>query len=547
MRRAQNHDTVQSGVPSESRGTHRILIGIVIAILVGIIVGGWIPNLAVKTALLGEIFLNLLKMIVVPLVVLSMVVGITGLGDIRNLGSIGGRTVLYYMVTTAVSVLMGIILVNILQPGNGISHGERRPELAYTLSGTDNQTIFLTNGIWKKSRYGEKYRLTLSDQKVTGEIESVSKNSAVVKRWESIDESVFHVVTAEGRRVPLRQDANGLIPSYPELSTRGQGIEISLSVVQRVREKGGRDIASTLKEVLLGDKSTGKEGMIPRNIFNAMVRMDILPLIFFSLLIGAALSVLGDSGKAAIEVVRGLNHAVMRLVQWIMTLAPIGIFGLVAGRIGAAGGFGGFVPELMAVGKYSFTVVFGLAAHGFIVLPLVLLLIARRNPLKYGKGVITALLNAFSTASSSATLPLTMRAIEKENGISNRTSSFVLPLGATINMDGTALYEAVAAMFIAQVYGISLGPAEQGVIFLTATLAAIGAAGIPEAGLVTMVIVLRAVDLPLEGIGLILTVDWLLDRFRTTVNVWGDSVGAAVVETFECVDAAHDDIRRERA
>ncbi len=547
MRRAQNNDTLQSGVPSESRGTHRILIGIVIAILVGIIVGGWIPNLAVKTALLGEIFLNLLKMIVVPLVVLSMVVGITGLGDIRNLGSIGGRTVMYYMVTTAVSVLIGIILVNILQPGNGISHGERRPELAYTLSGTDNRTICLTNGIWKKSRYGEKYRLTLSDQKVTGEIESVSKNSAVVKRWESIDESVFHVVTDEGRRVPLRQDANGLIPSYPELSTRGQGIEISLSVVQRVREKGGRDIGGTLKEVLLGDKSTGKEGMIPRNIFNAMVRMDILPLIFFSLLIGAALSVLGDSGKAAIEVFRGLNHAVMRLVQWIMTLAPIGIFGLVAGRIGAAGGFGGFLPELMAVGKYSFTVVFGLAAHGFIVLPLVLLLIARRNPLKYGKGVITALLNAFSTASSSATLPLTMRAIEKENGISNRTSSFVLPLGATINMDGTALYEAVAAMFIAQVYGISLGPAEQGVIFLTATLAAIGAAGIPEAGLVTMVIVLRAVDLPLEGIGLILTVDWLLDRFRTTVNVWGDSVGAAVVETFECVDAADDDIRRERA
>ena len=273
--------------------------------------------------------------------------------------------------------------------------------------------------------------------------------------------------------------------------------------------------------------------MIPRNVFNAIVRMDILPLIFFSLLIGAALSVLGERGRPAISVISGLNDAVMRLVHWIMVLAPVGIFGLVAARIGHAGGFKGFLPELMAVGKYSFTVVLGLGVHGMVILPLILLLIARRNPLRYFKGMSTALLNAFSTASSSATLPLTMRAVEHENKISNRTGSFVLPLGATINMDGTALYEAIAAMFIAQVYGITLGPVDQAVIFLTATLAAIGAAGIPEAGLVTMVIVLRAVDLPIEGIGLILTIDWLLDRFRTTVNVWGDSVGAGVIESLE--------------
>ena len=273
--------------------------------------------------------------------------------------------------------------------------------------------------------------------------------------------------------------------------------------------------------------------MIPNNVFNAMARMDILPLIFFSLLIGAALSILGEQGRPAIRVIAGLNEAVMRLVHWIMVLAPVGIFGLVAGRIGHAGGFKDFLPELMAVGKYSFTVVLGLGVHGFVILPLILLIIARRNPLRYAKGMSTALLNAFSTASSSATLPLSMRDVEKENEVSNRTASFVLPLGATINMDGTALYEAVAAIFIAQVYGINLGPAEQTVIVLTATLAAIGAAGIPEAGLVTMVIVLRAVDLPIEGIGLILTIDWLLDRFRTTVNVWGDSVGAGVVETLE--------------
>jgi Na+/H+-dicarboxylate symporter len=223
----------------------------------------------------------------------------------------------------------------------------------------------------------------------------------------------------------------------------------------------------------------------------------------------------------------------MRLVHWIMLVAPIGIFGLVGARIGKAGGFAGFMPELMALGKYFFTVLFGLALHGLVTLPLILFFIGRRNPIRYGSGVGTALLNAFSTASSSATIPLTMEGVEDQNGISNRVASFVLPLGATINMDGTALYEAVAAMFIAQVYGIELGPVQQFVIFITATLAAVGAAGIPEAGLVTMVIVLKAVGLPIEGIGLILTIDWLLDRFRTTVNVWGDAVGAGVIETLE--------------
>jgi len=157
----------------------------------------------------------------------------------------------------------------------------------------------------------------------------------------------------------------------------------------------------------------------------------------------------------------------------------------------------------------------------------------RKSPFRFMAGVAPALLNAFSTASSSATLPLTMEGVEQENGVSRRVSSFVLPIGATINMDGTALYEAVAAMFIAQVYGVELGGAAQVIIFFTATLAAIGAAGIPEAGLVTMVIVLNAVGLPVEGIGLLLTIDWLLDRFRTTVNVWGDSVGAGVVEALE--------------
>ena len=490
-------------------------------------------NFAAKTTLLGDIFLNALKMIVVPLVMFSMIVGITGLGDIRNLGPIGGRTVLYYMATTGISVLIGLILVNITQPGKGISRGADHPEYTYTVGGENNRTVTLINGTWENTRFDDRYALILSDQGAQGAIHSMTENSATVKLWEPTQggEEVY-IEAEDGTRVPFRRVGGQLVSDEPELQPGGKGVKIDLPIAGAVRGKEERNIGNILSEVLIGNEETGKEGLIPRNLFNAMVRTDILPLIFFSLLIGAAFSILGERGQNAINFISVLNDGVMHIVHWIMMFAPIGIFGLVAGRIGRAGGFTEFLPELLAVGKYSFTVIFGLAIHALVVLPIILLLIGRRNPLAYAKGMGAALLNAFSTASSSATLPVTMEGTEK-NSISNRTSSFVLPLGATINMDGTALYEAVAAMFIAQVYGITLGPVEQVVIFLTATIAAIGAAGIPEAGLVTMVIVLKAVGLPIEGIGLILTIDWFLDRCRTTINVWGDSVGAGVIETLE--------------
>jgi len=261
-----------------------------------------------------------------------------------------------------------------------------------------------------------------------------------------------------------------------------------------------------------------------------MVKMDILPLIVFSLFFGGALSSLGLKSKKTIHIISTLNDGIMQLVNWVMYLAPIGILGLIAARIGKAGGFEGFIPELQSLGKFSLTVLLGLLFHGIVILSLALKLFGKQNPFSYCKGVGAALLNAFSTASSTATLPITLQGVQQENKVSKKISNFVLPLGATINMDGTALYEAVAAIFIAQIYGIELSTGQQVIIFITATLAAIGAAGIPEAGLVTMVIVLKAVNLPIEGIGLLLTIDWLLDRFRTTVNVWGDSVGAAIVE-----------------
>jgi len=409
--------------PIGSNSGHRsIFIGIVIAIFLGILIGGLLPNFAVKLTILGEIFLNSLMMIVVPLVIFSMIVGITGLGDIRNLGSIGWRTVLYYMVTTGISVLIGIILVNIIQPGKGISHGEEHINFNYTISGKNKRMVTLTNGKWDKIQYNEKYILVLLDQNVQGLIESLSENSATVILWEPHKATdVFYITSDYGTRLPFRRIEGQLVSAEPKIDPTGTGVKIDLPVAQKLRGKEGRGVGNTLKEVLVGDKEIGKEGMIPRNIFNAMVRMDILPLIVFSLLIGAALSVLGVRGRTAIEVISILNDAIMRLIHWIMVIAPIGIFGLIAARIGKAGGFSGFLPELFALGKYSFTVVLGLTIHGFIVLPLILLLIGKRNPRTYVTGVGSALLNAFSTASSSATLPLTMEGKKKKKYSRSRT------------------------------------------------------------------------------------------------------------------------------
>lgn len=219
----------------------------------------------------------------------------------------------------------------------------------------------------------------------------------------------------------------------------------------------------------------------------------------------------------------------MSFVLLLMKVAPLGIFCLVAARFGEAQYKGEFLTELQRIGWYFATVLIGLGFHALVTLPLIYWAVRRENPYRFMFKMSQALLTAFSTASSSATLPVTMECAEAA-GVSKRSTEFVIPLGATINMDGTALYEAAAAIFIAQAIGADLGMSQQVIIAVTATLAAIGAAGIPEAGLVTMLIVLNAVNLPVEYVGLILSVDWLLDRFRTAVNTFGDSIGAAVVE-----------------
>jgi Na+/H+-dicarboxylate symporter len=282
-----------------------------------------------------------------------------------------------------------------------------------------------------------------------------------------------------------------------------------------------RSIGAIVKNLVLS--------LFTDNLFRSALKMELLPLIIFSIIFAAVLTTLPnvDGLKSLIE---QANTALMAFVMLLMYAAPLGIFCLVAAQFGEARAEEKFADVLRQTGWYVLTVLLGLAFHAFVTLPAILYLFTRRNPYRFILQMSQAILTAFSTASSTATLPVTMECAEQNAGVSRRSVEFVLPLGATINMDGTALYEAVAAIFIAQAIGMEMTFAQQVTIAVTATLAAIGAAGIPQAGLFTMLIVLTAAGIPTEHMWLILSVDWFLDRFRTAVNCFGDACGAAVVE-----------------
>ncbi|RXK85039.1 dicarboxylate/amino acid:cation symporter [Chlorobaculum sp. 24CR] len=488
-----------SAKPNNRNNT--LLVGIIAGIVSGALVGGFWPEAGLSVKFAGDLFIRFLMMIVMPLIVAAMVSGIARLGDIRQLGSLGTRTLGYYIGTTGLSVLTGILLVLWIQPGKaGLEHSKEsitRADAKYRIEGN---TIRMEASELPDSDLTTS-TLHLLDRNLSASIDSVQRSGGTI------------LITASG----WTRRAEAVSPPEGE----GAGIRLDRQPDARfMQEKRG--IGDILKEVI--------SGLVPSNIFKAMANNDILPVVTFSLLLGAALSMTGEAGRTAIMFFNSLNEAMMKIIHLAMQVAPVGIGALIAGRLGEAGGFGGFWPELQQLGKYAATVIGGLAIHSLVTLPLLLKLLGKRSPSGYAVRTFPALFTAFSTASSSATLPLTIECAEEKNGISKRTAGFVLPLGATVNMDGTALYEAVAVIFIAQMNGIALGPPELLVIFLTATLAAIGAAGIPEAGLVTMVLVLKAVNLPVEGIALILSIDWFLDRCRTTVNVWGDSVGAGIID-----------------
>jgi Na+/H+-dicarboxylate symporter len=390
----------------------------------GIVDADIVATVAMVGKEVGDLFLRLLQMLVVPLIISSLITGVTGMGDLRSLGSIGGRAIAFYLTTSLIAIVTGIAVVNLIRPGDGA-------ELALLEDGAASNVLL-----------------------------AEAPGGIGVVLWEQL------------------------------------------------------------------------EGLIPKNPLAAAAEGDMLPVIFFSLLMGVFIGLAEHrEGSKDASVVRrffsGLFDVMMQMTLFVVKFAPIGVFGF---TLYAAAGKG--PAAFRVLGWYVLAVFIALLIHAMVTLPLILKVATGRSPIAYARKLTTALVTAFSTASSNGTLPLTMQSVE-DAGVKPQVTSFVLPLGATINMDGTALYEAVAVLFIAQVYGLDLSLAQQAIVALTALLASIGAAGIPHAGMVMMVVVLNAVGLPTSAVALILAVDRILDMCRTTVNVWSDSVAAAVVDARE--------------
>ncbi|MCG8474083.1 MAG: dicarboxylate/amino acid:cation symporter [Cytophagales bacterium] len=382
----------------------------------------------------GTIFVNSLKMIAVPLVLASLIVGVANLGDISKLSRMGGKTIGVYILTTVIATTIGLTVVNLAQPGKFIKE-ETRMEL-----------------------------LALYEDSASKKMEAAT------------------VVKNEGPLQPLVD-------------------------------------------------------MVPTNVFQAAAdNRSMLQVVFFAVLIGIALlSVPKEKGAPLVSFFNGLNEVILKIIDFVMLLAPFGVFALITSIIvELAGKNPAKALEILgALGGYGATVICGLALMVFAVYPLVLSFFSRFNYFRFFRGIRQAQLLAFSTSSSSATLPVTMECVEKKLGVPEEVSSFVLPLGATINMDGTSLYQAVAAVFIAQALGIELAISQQIMIVVTATLASIGSAGVPGAGMVMLVIVLEAINIPAAGLALIIAPDRILDMCRTVVNVTGDSMVTMLVAKTE--------------
>lgn len=378
---------------------------------------------------IGKIFLNALKMLIVPLIVSSIIVGVAGIGSAENLGRLGGRTLLFYATTTLAGILIGLFLVNVINPG-------------------------------------------------------------VVKNDQGVPEKV-------GERLALDQ--------YAE------------EAKSKVGDKGAGDVVEIFVR------------MVPPNIVKAAAEGQMLGLIVFSLLFGFFMTHLPhENAEPLYRFWDGVFKVMMSMTEFVMAFAPIGVFGLVAAVI-LKTGFDGVEPLLW----FALTVILALAFHVLVTLPILLTKLAKVNPWRFYRAISPAMLMSFSTASSSATLPVTMDCIENNVGVSNKISSFVLPLGATVNMNGTALYECVAAMFIAQAFGIDLGFGTQFTIVVIALMTSIGVAGIPSASLVAIAVILVAVGLPVEAVGVLFVTDRVLDMLRTSVNVIGDATCATIIAALE--------------
>lgn len=304
--------------------------------------------------------------------------------------------------------------------------------------------------------------------------------------------------------------------------------------------KPGADTQIILQEEATGLATTELSfidqivSIVPANVFEEMAKGNILPIIFFAILFGFFTTMAKEKTQSLlIDIFEGINEVIMKITMFIIKFTPYGVFAIVSNVIGNQAGSGNIWAVFQSLGFYVLVVWGGLLLHGAVIMPALFKLLSKENPWRHINKMSTALLTAFSTCSSGAALPIEMRDIQEKCGVSNKIASFTLPLGSTINMNGTALYECVTVLFIAQVYGLDLSLAQQIMVVLTSLLAAIGAAGIPMAGLVMLAVVLNAVGLPLEGIGLVLAVEQILDMPRTAVNVYVDTCGAVVVAKSE--------------
>ncbi|KAK3102562.1 hypothetical protein FSP39_012210 [Pinctada imbricata] len=456
-----------------------LLILLVVSMLLGIALGAGLRYVEPKfdnrqimyLRFPGDLLMNMLKMLILPLIVSSLISGLSSL-DTRASGRMGLRAVIYYLTTTLVAVILGIILTISIQPG---SRGGPP-----TASGTS------------KVVHPADTFLDLLRQAFPSNLVEACFQKPVTEQV-------------------LREQTTTLGPSTTELGTT--------------------DVITTVSSSFNDTNGTTSQPIdVPEKIYDPKVTtaagMNVLGLVVFSIFFGVVIGRMGERGKPLVDFFNSLSEATMVLIHLVIWYSPIGILFLVAAKVVEMEDPEKTFEQLM---YYFITVMTGLIIHGFITLPMLYLVIVRRNPYKYIYGVVQALVTALGTSSSSATLPVTMRCLEDNNGVDSRITKFVAPVGATINMDGTALYEAVAVLFIGQVRGFDLGIGEIITVSITATAAAIGAAGVPQAGLVTMVIVLTAVGFPTDDVTLVLAIDWLLDRFRTMVNVLGDAIGAGIV------------------
>lgn len=381
----------------------QILIAFIIAIILGIIFGTAIDVLKP----LGDLFLRLIKFIIAPLILSTLVVGVASIGDPKSLGRVGTKTIAYYLITTAFAIIFGLIFAFIISPGKGL-----------TVDGP------------------------------TAEVE--------INESEGVIQTLLNIV--------------------------------------------------------------------PENPFFALADGNVLQIIFFAIFLGLAITLIGKKAEPVYQFFDSFAELMMKITGIVMRFAPIGIIGLVAPIVGQYG------PQvLMPLLKIILTVAIACILHAVIIYSLCVHIFAKMNPLTFFKGIAPAAIVAFSTASSAATLPVTLKNTRENLGISNKITSFVVPLGATINMDGTAIYQGVAVIFIAQFYGLDLSFLQLLTVVITTILASIGTAGVPGAGMIMLAMVLTAVGLPLEGIAIIAGVDRVLDMFRTTVNIVGDASGAVTV------------------